>query len=63
VEHNNSRLLELLAECAAKMLAASDPRAMIDYLFARVREELQIDLYFHYLVDGEAGLRLEGSGA
>lgn len=62
MEHNNSRLLELLAECAAKMLAASDPRAMIDYLFERVRAELQIDVYFHYLVDGDAGLRLEGSG-
>lgn len=62
MEQKNSRLLELLAECAAKMLAASDPRRMIDYLFERVRQELQIDVYFHYLVDGESGLRLEGSG-
>lgn len=59
---NDGRLLELLAECAARMLAASDPRGMIDYLFERVREELRIDVYFHYLVDGDAGLRLEGSG-
>lgn len=62
MEQSNSRLLELLAECAAKMLAASDPRQMIAYLFERVRAELRIDVYFHYLVDGEAGLRLEGSG-
>lgn len=62
MEQRNSRLLQLLAECAAKMLAASDPRQMIDYLFGRVREELSIDVYFHYLVDGSGGLRLEGSG-
>ncbi len=62
MEQRNSRLLQLLAECAAKMLAASDPRQMIDYLFDRVREELSIDVYFHYLVDGVGGLRLEGSG-
>ncbi|WP_422057541.1 hypothetical protein [Sphingomonas sp.] len=62
MEQNNGRLLESLAECAAKMLAASDPRRMIDYLFERVRKELRIDVYFHYLVDGEAALRLEGSG-
>ncbi len=62
MEQDKDRLLELLAECAAKMLAASDPRRMIDYLFDRVREELRIDVYFHYLVDGDSALRLEGSG-
>ncbi|MDK2767494.1 MAG: hypothetical protein KYX69_07225 [Sphingomonas sp.] len=46
MEQDKDRLLELLAECAAKMLAASDPRRMIDYLFDRVREELRIDVYF-----------------
>lgn len=59
---SNSRLLELLAECAAKMLAASDPRQMIDYLFDRVRAELGIDVYFHYLATGDGMLVLEGSG-
>lgn len=57
-----ARLLGLLADCAGKMLGASDPTAMIDYLFEMVRDELLLDVYFHYRAEPDHLLVLEASG-
>lgn len=61
-ERREARLLGLLADCAGKMLGASDPTAMIDYLFDMVREELLLDVYFHYRAEPDHLLVLEASG-
>ncbi len=57
-----TRLLGLLADCAGKMLGASDPTAMIDYLFEMVRDELQLDVFFHYRAESDSLLVLEAHG-
>jgi len=57
-----TRLLGLLADCAGKMLGASDPTAMIDYLFEMVRDELLLDVYFHYRAEPDNLLVLEACG-
>ncbi|WP_333571605.1 GAF domain-containing sensor histidine kinase [Sphingomonas sp.] len=61
-DRREARLLGLLADCAGKMLGASDPTAMIDYLFGMVRDELLLDVYFHYRAEPENLLVLEASG-
>lgn len=61
-ERRENRLLGLLADCAGKMLGASDPTAMIDYLFEMVRDELLLDVYFHYRAEPDNLLVLEASG-
>lgn len=61
-ERREARLLGLLADCAGKMLGASDPTAMIDYLFGMVRDELQLDVYFHYRAEPDNLLVLEACG-
>ncbi|WP_157105457.1 sensor histidine kinase [Sphingomonas sp. TDK1] len=44
------------------MLGASDPTAMIDYLFEMVRDELLLDVYFHYRAEPDHLLVLEACG-
>lgn len=61
-DRREARLLGLLADCAGKMLGASDPTAMIDYLFGMVRDELQLDVYFHYRAEPDNLLVLEACG-
>ncbi len=61
-ERREVRLLGLLADCAGKMLGASDPTAMIDYLFGMVRDELSLDVYFHYRAEPDHLLVLEACG-
>lgn len=61
-EGKEARLLALLAECAGRMLAASNPTAMIDYLFGMVRGELMLDVYFHYRAEPNNVLVLEAHG-
>ncbi|MEH3040522.1 MAG: GAF domain-containing protein [Sphingomonas paucimobilis] len=47
------RHLRLLGEAADRMLAAEDPAAMVDDLFALIAEELRLDVFFNYRLDGE----------
>lgn len=61
-ENREGRLLALLADCAARMLGAADPLAMIDYLFETIRAEVRLDAYFHYGIDAEGMLVLEAYG-
>lgn len=61
-ERRETRLLGLLADCAGKMLGAADPTAMIDFLFGMVREELLLDVYFHYRAEPDNLLVLEACG-
>ncbi|WP_322963384.1 GAF domain-containing protein [Sphingomonas fuzhouensis] len=55
------RYLSLVAAATDRLMAADDPGAMIDSLFALIRDELQLDVFFHFRRDGDA-VRLETSG-
>jgi two-component sensor histidine kinase len=55
------RYLSIIAEAAERLLAADDPAAMVDELFATICDELKLDMYFNYRLDGER-LRLEAYG-
>ena len=55
------RYLSLVAAATDRLMAADDPAAMIDSLFALIRDELQLDVFFHFRRDGEA-VRLETAG-
>lgn len=57
-EHLPRRYLTILAGAAERLLAAGDPAAMVDDLFALIRDELRLDVFFNYRLDGDA-LRLE----
>jgi signal transduction histidine kinase len=54
-----TRLLELLAVIAADLLEATDVPAAVDRLFATIRAELRLDVFFHYRFDERTGLSLE----
>ncbi|WP_294321252.1 GAF domain-containing protein [uncultured Sphingomonas sp.] len=47
------RHLRLLGEAADRLLAAKDPAAMVDDLFALIAEELRLDIFFNYRLDGD----------
>ncbi len=48
------RYLHLLGQAADRLLAADDPAAMVDDLFALIAEELRLDVFFNYrLVDDD----------
>lgn len=47
------RHLRLLGEAADRLLAAEDPAAMVDDLFALIAEELRLDVFFNYRLDGD----------
>ena len=57
---------ELLAETASKLLASDSPQLVIEDLCRRVLYLLNLDVFFNYLVDDPAGVRLSsvagGSG-
>lgn len=55
------RYLSLVAAATDRLMAADDPGAMIDSLFALIRDELRLDVFFHFRRDGDA-VRLETSG-
>lgn len=57
-EHLPRRYLTILAEAAERLLAAGDPAAMVDSLFALIRDELRLDVFFNYRLEGDA-LHLE----
>ena len=46
--------LELLAETTADLLAATDVDTMLGQLFERIAPALQLDVYFHYALEGDA---------
>lgn len=52
------RYLALAAEAADRLLAATDPARMVDELFALIRDELGLDVFFNYRLDAGV-LRLE----
>lgn len=52
------RYLALAAEAADRLLAATDPARMVDELFALIRAELRLDVFFNYRHD-DGLLRLE----
>lgn len=47
------RHLRLLGEAADRLLAAEDPAGMVDDLFALIAEELRLDVFFNYRLDGD----------
>ncbi len=55
------RYLALVTAATERLMAADDPAAMIDSLFALIRDELRLDIFFHFRRDGDA-TRLETSG-
>lgn len=57
VENLPRRQLRLLGEAADQMLAAKDPAAMVDDLFALIADELRLDVFFNYRLDAD-GLTL-----
>lgn len=59
-EGKADRFLRLLNEAAEQLLAARDPTRTVRNLFDLIAGELQLDVYFNYLVDGD-DLRLASS--
>ncbi|MFZ5793060.1 MAG: sensor histidine kinase [Sphingomonas sp.] len=57
-----SPYLGLLADCAARILCASDTSSMLNALFESVRVKLNLSVYFCYRYDGRNGLILEEHG-
>lgn len=55
------RYLTLLGEAAGALLSADDSAAMVDRLFALIRDELRLDVFFNYRLDGDM-LTLEAHG-
>ncbi|WP_433910219.1 GAF domain-containing protein [Sphingomonas yabuuchiae] len=55
------RYMALVAAATDRLMAADDPAAMIDSLFALIRDEMRLDVFFHFRRDGDA-VRLETSG-
>jgi two-component sensor histidine kinase len=47
------RYLRLLGDAADRLLAADDPAAMVDDLFALIAGELRLDVFFNYRLDGD----------
>jgi putative methionine-R-sulfoxide reductase with GAF domain len=55
------RYLTLIAEVAARLLAAEDPAVMVDGLFTMIRAELRLDVFFNYRFE-DGRLKLEAHG-
>ncbi len=55
------RYLTLIAEVAERLLAADDPAVMIDEMFALIRSELRLDVFFNYRLEN-GRLLLEAYG-
>lgn len=55
------RYLTLLGEAAGALLSADDAAAMVDRLFGLIRDELRLDVFFNYRLDGDT-LTLEAHG-
>lgn len=55
------RYLALVTAATERLMAADDPAGMIDSLFALIRDELRLDVFFHFRRDAEVA-RLETSG-
>ncbi|USI74101.1 histidine kinase dimerization/phosphoacceptor domain -containing protein [Sphingomonas morindae] len=55
------RYLALIADVAGRLLAAEQPATMVDELFAMIRDELRLDVFFNYRVE-DGRLRLEAHG-
>lgn len=57
-ENVHRHLLELLADTASELLQAEDLGPALDRIFARIRTQLRLDVFFHYAFDA-AGQSLE----
>ncbi|MEP9401344.1 GAF domain-containing protein [Sphingomonas silueang] len=55
------RHLRLLGDAADRLLAADDPATMVRDLFALIADELRLDLFINYRLDGDE-LRLDAHG-
>jgi two-component sensor histidine kinase len=55
------RYMALVAAATDRLMTADDPVAMVDSLFALIRDEMRLDVFFHFRRDGDA-VRLETSG-
>ncbi len=53
VEGLPRRHLRLLGEAADRLLAAEDAAAMVNDLFALIAQELRLDVFFNYRLDGD----------
>ncbi|MFN2646565.1 MAG: ATP-binding protein [Burkholderiales bacterium] len=63
-ERQRSRArLELLNEAAAHLLSETEQEPMVRGIYERVREELRIDAYFHYLVSESGNALVLASSA
>lgn len=59
----NLNSLELLAQIATELLQTADPRGIVASLCSRAMDHLSCDVFFNYLVDGQADrLRLNACG-
>lgn len=55
------RYLALITAATERLMAADDPAVMIESLFALIRDDLHLDVFFHYRRDDD-GTRLRASG-
>ena len=55
------RRTELLAETASRLLASDSPQLVVEDLCRRVLYLLSLDIFFNYLVDDPAGVRLSSA--
>jgi two-component sensor histidine kinase/putative methionine-R-sulfoxide reductase with GAF domain len=56
------RFLSLIAEVAARLLAADDATGMVDDLFRLIQTELRLDVFFNYRFSADGRLELEAHG-
>ena len=60
--HESNRRLSLLSNVSHELLANSRPRTLLKKLFTQLSAELGLEVYFNYLVEDGARLRLDSCG-
>lgn len=57
----STRRLEFLSEAAGRLLMDDDPNSLLDELFARLAEMLDLEIYVHFEMSSDGDLRLAKS--
>ncbi len=52
----NNRRLQLLFETASELLSSQEPLALIEILYRKISEQINLDVYFNYLVNEDKQL-------
>ena len=60
--HESNRKLSLLSNVSTELLGNSRPRTLLKKLFTQLSAELGLEVYFNYLVEDGARLRLDSCG-